>query len=149
MNSIYVVLRPFWLISIKLSSAICRGFRIFRLPWGCMILSPFCWRYLLRSPSGSLPPFVTIKHSKTDPLRQGVIMVLGRTFSQLCPVAAMASYLATCGFGAGPLFQLSDRTPLSRNWFMKQVHSALTTIGLDHSVFNGHSFQIGAATAAA
>ena len=93
--------------------------------------------------------FVTIKQSKTDPFRQGVTLVLGRTFSPLCPVAAMASYLAVRGFRAGPLFRLSDGTPLSRNWFVKHVHSALTTVGLDHSVFNGHSFRIGAATAAA
>ena len=93
--------------------------------------------------------FVTIKQSKTDPFRQGDTLVLGRTFSPLCPVAAMASYLAVRGFRAGPLFRLSDGTPLSRNWFVKHVHSALTTVGLDHSVFNGHSFRIGAATAAA
>ena len=38
--------------------------------------------------------FVSLKQSKTDQLRKGVTIVLGRTnMSSLCPVSALLSYL--------------------------------------------------------
>ena len=48
---------------------------------------------------------VTIKQSKTDPFRQGVQLFIGRTQSDLCPVAAMLGYLDVRGSGPGPLFR--------------------------------------------
>ena len=35
---------------------------------------------------------VTIKVSKTDPFRQGVVLYLGATRKELCPVAAVLSW---------------------------------------------------------
>ena len=37
---------------------------------------------------------VRIKASKTDPFRKGVVVYLGRTDNDLCPVGAVAAYLA-------------------------------------------------------
>ena len=47
---------------------------------------------------------VTIKASKTDPFRQGVKVYLGRTSVDLCPVAAVLSYMTQRGVDSGPFF---------------------------------------------
>ena len=47
---------------------------------------------------------VAIKASKTDPFCQGVRVYLGRTNTDLCPVAAMLSYMVRRG---------TDKTPFS------------------------------------
>lgn len=93
--------------------------------------------------------FVVIKHSKTDPFRKGVTLTLGKTSNRLCPVIAMAAYLAERGLSQGPLFRLQNGTALSRSIFVKEVQRGLQAVGLDKSKYNGHSFRIGAATTAA
>lgn len=92
---------------------------------------------------------VHIKASKTDPFRQGVYVYLGRTGSELCPVAAVAAYLAIRGRSAGPFFRFAAGTPLSRESLVKHIRGALRPFGVDVSQYSGHSFRIGAATAAA
>ena len=49
----------------------------------------------------------------------------------------------------GPLFQLQDRTPLTKDYFIQKFRAALTNIALEASQYAGHSFRIGAATTAA
>ena len=49
---------------------------------------------------------VRIKQSKTDPFRQAVAILLGRTDTAICPVAALLAYLARRGSGDGLLFLL-------------------------------------------
>ncbi len=51
---------------------------------------------------------ITLKQSKTDPSRQGVTLYVGRTRSELFPVAAVFDYLRVRGSSIGPLFTLSD-----------------------------------------
>ncbi len=51
---------------------------------------------------------VHIKTSKTDPFRQGLYVYLGRTGNELCPVAAVAAYLAVRGRLSGPFFRFSS-----------------------------------------
>ena len=51
---------------------------------------------------------VTIKQSKTDPFRKGVNLFVGRTYSPVCPVAAVLDYLAVRGTEPGPLFRYED-----------------------------------------
>ena len=50
---------------------------------------------------------VNIKASKTDPFSKGVVIYLGRTDNLLCPVAAVAAYLAVRGNTPGPFFMLA------------------------------------------
>jgi hypothetical protein len=57
--------------------------------------------------------FITIKQSKTDPFRNGVTLVLGRTWGPLCPVAGMAAYLKQRGLGRGPLFRFANNQYLT------------------------------------
>ena len=91
---------------------------------------------------------VTIKSSKTDPFRQGIDIFIGKTSNELCPVAAVLAYLARRGSKQGLLFQFEDGRLLTRERFVAQVRAALTRAGIDCQPYSGHSFRIGAATAA-
>lgn len=92
---------------------------------------------------------VHLRHSKTDPFGDGVSIFLGRTNSSLCPVAAILQFLAVRPPGEGPLFVWGDKSPLSRERFVLKVKEALSAAQLDHHMYSGHSFRIGAATSAA
>ena len=92
---------------------------------------------------------VTLRRSKTDSVGRGVTIFLGKTDNILCPVSAVLSYLAIRPQTIGPLFLLDGGTPLSRRFLVTSIRAALTSSGLDISRYNGHSFRIGAATAAA
>ena len=91
---------------------------------------------------------VRIKASKTDPFQQGVDIFIGKMYNKLCPVAAMLSYLAKRGNHEGMLFHYEDKKLLLRDRFVASVREALTTAGVDCNSYLGHSFCIGAATAA-
>ena len=92
---------------------------------------------------------IYLRHSKTDPFGNGVTIYLGRTGHEICPVAALLGYLVLRGQQPGPLFLLSDGTPLSKDRLIADVRLTLSRRGVDTSGIKGHSFRIGAATAAA
>ena len=92
---------------------------------------------------------VSIKSSKTDPFRHGVVIHLGKTDNALCPVVALASYLAIRGSSSGPFFKFKDGSFLTRARFVSEVSKVLSAAGIDSSKYSGHSFRIGAATTAA
>ena len=99
---------------------------------------------------------VNIKASKTaDPFRQGVSVNIHRTGGRYCPVEAIHTYLLArrsqrFGFDpAAPFFLLPDNQALSRRFFIEKVKSSLQRLGHNPSLYNGHSFSIGAATSAA
>ena len=92
---------------------------------------------------------VTIKASKTDPFRKGVQIYLGRTDSDLCPVAATLNYMVRRGNDSGPFFRYSRSRFLTRERFVSEVRRALAAAGIDSSKYAGHSFRIGAASTAA
>ena len=90
-----------------------------------------------------------IKQSKTDPFRRGHTVVLGRSHSDLCPVASLLSYLVIRGMRRGPLFCKADGSPLMRSDLVGAVQTALAQAGLATQNYTDHSFRIGAATTAA
>ena len=92
---------------------------------------------------------VNIKASKTDPFRQGVFVYLGRTNVDVCPVAAVLSYMVIRGPAPGPFFQFEDGKYLTRGYFVAAVRASLKQSSIDDSKYSGHSFRIGAATTAA
>ena len=92
---------------------------------------------------------IWLRRSKTDQAGKGVCIFIGKAPAPLCPVTAMVNYLARRPPPAGPLFVLANGTPLSRERFVKEVKSALKEAGVDDTAYSGHSFRIGAATAAA
>ena len=93
--------------------------------------------------------FVKIKGSKTDQTRQGITLCVGRTYNELCPVAAVLTYLARRTVDEGPLFILASGQPLTRQKLVDLVKQAIKRAGIDPSHYSGHSFRIGAATTAA
>ena len=92
---------------------------------------------------------VHLRVSKTDPFGKGSSIFMGRTHADVCPVTAMLGYLALRPSVPGPLFIYEDGSPLSRTRFVRAVRLALQKIGVDASLYGGHSFRIGAATTAA
>ena len=102
----------------------------------------------------SKPTFVQLrlKTSKTDPFRNGANITVGATGDEICPVAALFSYLRLRGNTPGPLFQMANGLPLTRTCFVTRFREALEKAGL-HSTeshqYSGHSFRAGAASTAA
>ena len=92
---------------------------------------------------------VNIKQSKTDPFRLGIKIIVGRTGNELCPVAAILSYMALRGPGSGPLFRFKNGRPRTRSSFVSKLREGLEAVGVDCSGYSGHSFRIGAATTTA
>ena len=92
---------------------------------------------------------VQIKGSKTDQLRQGTAVVIGKTDCKLCPIAAMITFLKARGTAPGPLFCNQDQSPLTRPQLVARLREVLARAGLDPANFCGHSFRVGAATTAA
>ena len=78
----------------------------------------------------SSPSFVRvrIKQSKTDSFRRGVDLFLGRTHTDLCPVAAI---LVVRRSGPGPLISFADGRPLTRTRFVARVRDALAAAGIE------------------
>ena len=70
--------------------------------------------------------------------------MLGRTGCWLCPVAALAAYLAVRSWSVGPLFRFESGAPLSRSALVIFVRAALRQAGLPAASYSGHSFRIGA-----
>jgi hypothetical protein len=72
---------------------------------------------------------------------RGTEVLIGLTGDDLCPVSATQEYVARRAVGGG-------RVSLSKPRFVELVRSALTRAGVPVGGFSGHSFCIGAATAA-
>ena len=87
--------------------------------------------------------------SKTDPFREGTTINLPRTGDDLCPVAALLSWLVYRGPSPGPLFLTQSGAPLARPSLVTELRGALSKLGLEADQYSGHSFRKGAATTAA
>ena len=92
---------------------------------------------------------VHLRYSKTDPFGVGCYIYLGRTNTVPCPVTAILRYLSLRSPSQGPLFIFQDGTPLTRASLVSHLRAALAQAGVYSSGYSGHSFRIGAATAAA
>jgi site-specific recombinase XerD len=91
-----------------------------------------------------------LTRSKTDPFGKGTEIYLGITGLDLCPVSALLQYMMVRPDPKqGPLFVLQNGQPLSRDQFVRHLKQALDAAGIDQKHYSGHSFRIGAATAAA
>ena len=92
---------------------------------------------------------VYLKRSKCDQFGKGAEVFVGRTNTPICPIAAVLAYIAVRGATEGSFFRFTNGQPLSKQAFISNVRQALQAIGLPYQDFAGHSFRIGAATAAA
>ena len=91
---------------------------------------------------------VHLKSSKTDLFRKGVALVIGTGNTEICPVAAVLSYMVQRGQAPGPLFLFGDGYYLTRATLMAAIRSALSWVGINEKLYSGHIFRIGAATMA-
>ncbi|XP_048735429.2 uncharacterized protein LOC125650898 [Ostrea edulis] len=97
-----------------------------------------------------------LRTSKTDPFSKGVEIVIFEN-DHFKPVYTMISYLDarkslfSSNTGKSPLFVDNEFNlkPMPRDTFVLQLKEILLRIGYDDNKFSGHSFRIGAATAAA
>ena len=64
-------------------------------------------------------------------------------------MSAVLAYLARRPDTSGLLFIHSNGVPWSRSFLVNSLRIALTDAGIDTSGYSGHSFRIGAASAAA
>lgn len=91
---------------------------------------------------------IHLRRTKTDPFGVGCYVHVGRTNSTPCPVAAVLNYLALRPPSSGPLFLFENGSTLTRAVLVTHLRTALAQAGVDSSHYSGHSFRIGAATAA-
>ena len=92
---------------------------------------------------------IHLKRSKTDQYGHRTMVYLGRSSNALCPIAAISAFMVVRGASPGPFFMKQDGTPLSKQTVIKQVQKAISAMGVNPEAYTGHSFRIGAATAAA
>ena len=59
------------------------------------------------------------------------------------------NYLAVRPGEQGPLLVHADGSPLTRDQFVRKIKKALRIAKIDPAAYSGHSFRIGAASAAA
>lgn len=91
---------------------------------------------------------VFLKRTKTDQYMKGTEVFIGSTDNDLCPVRATREYVARRGSSPGAFFQSAQGVPLSKPRFVELVRAALARGGVPVGGYSGHSFRIGAATAA-
>ena len=66
-----------------------------------------------------------LKQSKLDQFGRGANIVLGRTGLELCPVAAVLSYVAVRGTRQGPFFIARTGKPLTKSKFITDLREIL------------------------
>lgn len=92
--------------------------------------------------------FRNFKHS----IKEGAKMIPfsdSNTGTSESAINSLVLYLQRRPKSPGPLFCLTSGQPLTRTYFDKILHNCLAHCQLDSSKYKGHSFRIGAATAAA
>lgn len=92
-----------------------------------------------------------LKHSKTDAQGSGVTLTLSKLDNNFCPFTAMVKFLKIRPRTPkhAPLFILPNGAPLSKACFRTHLTTVIKSCSLSPSLYTGHSFRIGAATAAA
>ena len=82
-------------------------------------------------------------------LQKGVNIVIGQTDTDICPVGARLAYLARRGVAPRLLFVFKNGSSSSRTALVDHVCTVLRSQGISAGRYSGHSFRIGAVTAAA
>ena len=95
------------------------------------------------------PDMVTItiskfKHNKS--MRPVDIPLPKQDIQDICPVAALHDYLVYRGDSPGPLFALSNLSPVKREFFIKHLRKTLSYCGFSWNQYKSHSFRIGGAS---
>lgn len=90
---------------------------------------------------------VIVPFSKTDQLGQSSKLFISKQEHQeICPIRLLSDYVSLRPMYNGPLFCHLNSSPLSYYQFSSILKQSLNFAGLDASLYNTHSFRIGAAT---
>lgn len=97
---------------------------------------------------------VTIRRSKGDQEGEGAVIAVGRTGRKTCPASAYAAWLETSGISEGGVFRGVNRhwhlgPRLSTDAVSEIVQRRAAAVGLEPTLFSGHSMRAGFATSAA
>lgn len=92
---------------------------------------------------------VCFRHFKHNTKEGPKLITFSHGYANISAVQGLIDYLKVRSNKPGPLFCLANEAPLSRVYFDKTLHKCLSCCQLDSSRYKGHSFRIGAATAAA
>ena len=98
---------------------------------------------------------IHIRRSKTDQTGEGRKVAIPYARGRQCPVLALKHWLSTAGISDGPIFRAITRhghvqpSALSTEAVALIVKKRVQAIGLDPSLFSGHSLRAGLATSAA
>ena len=88
---------------------------------------------------------IHLRQSKCDQFGKGVDIIIGRTDTPTCPIAAITNYILYRQDAPGSFFRMNEVAPATKSWFVDQIREVLSSIGLPQSDYAGHSFRIGAA----
>ena len=114
-----------------------------------------------RFPSRSAPyscciEFIALRleTSKTDQFRRSHTLFSGHSKSDICPVYCLQTLIrhynpSSHDYNTTPLFTLQDGSPLTLPCLLSFSSSRLRMLGIDPTLFGGHSFRIGGATSTA
>jgi hypothetical protein len=75
---------------------------------------------------------INLKRSKTNQSGRGCHVIVGRTATELCPISAILSYIATLGDRPGSFFIDSASVPITKARFISLLRAVLTGIGVSH-----------------
>ena len=81
--------------------------------------------------------------------RLGQSLIIARTGSQVCAVIAMQHYFQLAAPSPGPLFSFQFGRLLTRSAVISLLRDIVRLVGLPFHSLKGHTFRIGAASAAA
>ena len=89
-----------------------------------------------------------LSRSKGDQFSKVVDVYVSKVDGPRCPVIAVVAYMTSRGTNQAPFFLDREKKPLTKPQFLVELKKAFTAVGLHQELFAGHSFRIGAATAA-
>lgn len=97
-----------------------------------------------------------LKTSKTDRTHRGVTLRLSAVATRFCPLRLLRRYLLCRSAlfpdfskSSTPLFLMPSGRALTRSAFVSRFRQLLRALGVNPLLYSGHSFRIGAASAAA
>ena len=92
---------------------------------------------------------IHLRFAKCDQFGKGADVYIGRSGNSICPIAACLEFVTSRVREPGYFFLDSKKNPLLKPRFATELRKALDAIGQCQHDYAGHSFRIGAATAAA
>ena len=91
-----------------------------------------------------------LKSSKSDPYRQGCLLLIAPSRHSVCAVRALSKYLSLRSItGASPLYFFQSGAYLTRAKVTSTLRTLLEHLNIPTEFYASHSFSIGAATTTA